>query len=85
MKFDKVNKIVKYAANTIDDYYRLQIIENWISVEPLDDKKLSEYLTRMNELMPQVSGEMSPGDLAFILCAETNQVSLTQIQEKYYA
>ena len=81
--FEKVNKIKKFASNTVDDYYRLMIIENWGFQQPLDDKVLDLYLKRMHELMPRYNRDMSPGDLAFILCTESLNVSTETIRDRY--
>lgn len=71
-RYEKVDRIKKYYDNTIKDYQRLLIIDNFRGKdEDLDDRLLDELVSRLDNLWVRSKIPISLPDLAFALCENT--------------
>lgn len=73
-KYEKVNRIKKYYDNTVDDYFRLLIIDNFQGKpEDLDDKLLEDMRARLYNMYINAKINLNLHDLAYVYCTNTEE------------
>lgn len=81
--YDKVERIKRYATNTVDDYFRLMLIENWNEAWEIDDETLAKYMSRMRKFCTDYR-LAHPGDVAYSLCKYGLRMTKEQLEFELY-